>query len=340
MRRLVLFLAIVLVLFTGAAVFDWWVDPFGQVWKPDVLSAARAKNCLVSQELIGDRYWAFKHDVFSHRPTRSFVVGSSRVLKMAAAPGETSFANLGYPGTSPKTILALLRSLTAKPAQTVYIGVEPFWFNANGYNLDVGDLSPWKELEYLLARKTFTRAITLSRESAQLPLHRWRVDELGGKCVLDRFVPAISWRTDGSRVWGFELDPKRFPRFTASPFRGDLATWRNGYYANWQRLDPKRIQTLVDALDLARGRGWNVVGFTPPEPPHMLHVLETDPRLAPQWRMFTETMPKLFRQRGFRWVDTSNGAQLGCKPSDFPDAFHSDARCSALLRYALRSGAG
>ena len=340
MRRLVLFLAIVLVLFTGAAAFDWWVDPFGQVWKPEVLDAARAKHCLVSQELIGDRYWSFKRDVFFHRPTRSFVVGSSRVLKLAARPGETSFANLGYPGTSPATILKLLRSLPARPAQTVYVGVEPFWFNANGYDLNVGDLSWWKELEYLLARKTFTRAVNLSHQSAQLPQHRWRVDDVGGRCVLDRFTPTITWKTDGSRVWGWELDPKRFQKISAGPFRGDLATWRNGYYANWRQLDEARIEKLAAALDLARARGWRVVGFTPPEPPHMLHVLETDPRLAARWRAFLRTMPQLFRQRGFRWVDTSNGVKLGCKPSDFPDAFHSDARCSALLRYALRTAAG
>jgi len=340
MRRLVLFLALPLVLLTGAAAFSWWVDPFGLVWKPSVLDAARESGCLVSQELIGPRYWSFKHDVFSHRPTRSFVVGSSRVLKLAARPGETSFANLGYPGTSPATILKLFRSLPAKPAQTVYVGVEPFWFNANGYDLDVADVSTWKELEYLLARKTFTRAVTMSHESETLPRHRWKRDTLGRNCVLDRFTPSITWRTDGSRVWGWELDPKRFPRFSETPFRGNLRTWRNGYYANWDDLDPQRLQTLSKVLDLAKARGWNVVGFTPPEPPNMLHVLETDPRLAPRWRAFRQAMPQLFRQRGFRWVDTSNGAQLGCKPSDFPDAFHSDARCSVRLRYALRPRAG
>jgi len=330
MRRLVLFLGVVGVLFASAAAFDWWVDPFGQVWKPGVLAEARAGDCLVSQELIGDRYWSFKRDVFFHRPTRSFVVGSSRVLKLAARPGEDGFANLGYPGTAPETILRLFRSLPARPVQTVYLGVEAFWFNAN-YRLPNTNPSRWRVLEYLLARKTFTRAVTLSHESAQLPRRRWRHDEIGGRCVLDRFTATITWRADGSRVWGWELDPGKYPPFAGGAYSGDLAAWRNGYYADWSRLDAGRIRALAAALDLAKARGWHVVGFAPPEPAQALPVLG---RLGP-WRRFRESIPQLFTARGFRWVDTESGARLGCRRADFPDLFHTNARCSELLRRAL-----
>jgi hypothetical protein len=54
------------------------------------------------------------------------------------------------------------------------------------------------------------------------------------------------------------------------------------------------------------------------------------------WHEFLSTVPRLFDERGFTWVDTTSGAKLGCQPADFPDAFHSDARCSALLLRRLR----
>jgi hypothetical protein len=334
MRRLVLFLAITVTVLTGMAVLNWWVDPLGQVWKPDVFAAARADGCLVSEELVGSRYWSFKRDVFFHRPTRTFVVGSSRVLKLTARPGEATFSNLGYPGTAPETILHLFRSLPARPTQTVDLGVEAFWLNAH-YALPETDLGTYKVLEYLLAGSTFHGSWFSVRQEHFLLTHRWKRDALGPYCVLDKFYPALAWKLDGSRVWGFEVDPKRFPKIHGGAFTGNLATWRNGYFDDWTRLDEARLHILGQALALARARGWTVIGFAPPEPPGALRALDTDPRLAPRWREYLAAMPKLFARYGFRWVDTTNGSKLGCRPGDFPDAFHSDARCSALLRAEL-----
>jgi hypothetical protein len=48
-------------------------------------------------------------------------------------------------------------------------------------------------------------------------------------------------------------------------------------------------------------------------------------------------MPQLFHRYGFKWVNTVDGAKLGCTRSDFPDLFHSDARCSRLLVHELVS---
>jgi hypothetical protein len=334
MRKLILFLGIAIVLLSASAAWSWWVDPSGLVWKPDVLAAARKQHCLVSEELIGSRYWSFKRDVFSHRPTRRFVVGSSRVLKMGARPREESFSNLGYPGSSPETILQLFRSLPARPRQTVDLGVEAFWLNKR-YTLPETNPSKFRTLEYLLAWSTFHGDWFSVRQAPFLWTHRWKRDTLGPDCVLDKFLPALAWKVDGSRVWGFELAPKRYPKISAGRFTGDLTKWRNGYYADWHELDPDRINALEQALALARARGWTVVGFAPPEPPAALRLLNGDPRLAPQWHAYLRLMPKLFARYGFRWADTVDGAKLGCRPNDFPDGFHSDARCSQLLRRAL-----
>jgi hypothetical protein len=333
MRRLILFLALPIVLLAAVAALDWWVDPGGLVWKPDVLAAARKQHCLVSEELIGSSYLAFKRSVFFHRPTRAFVVGSSRVLKLSDGP---HFSNLGYPGTAPETILKLFRSLPARPTQTVYVGVEAFWFNPR-YTLPVTDPSTWKILEYLLARATYQGTYTVISQRHHLLTHRWQVETVGGQCILDRFLPSISWRTDGSRVWGWELDPKRFPKFRGGAFTGRLATWRNGYYAGWNTFDVARVHALEQALALARSRHWHVVGFAPPEPPRALYELRSDPRLR-LWNTFERLMPTLFRRYGFRWANTVDGAKLGCRSTDFPDLFHTDARCSAKLLRVLQGG--
>ena len=100
------------------------------------------------------------------------------------------------------------------------------------------------------------------------------------------------------------------------------------------------MHVLEQALALARQRGWHVVGFAPPEPPQYLRLLDTDPRLAPRWRAFLRLMPALFAREGATWAaGISDGRALGCRPSDFPDAFHSDAACSARVRARLDAAA-
>jgi hypothetical protein len=338
MRRLVLFISLALALLAVVAAFDWWVDPYGDVWKPAALADAREGGCLVSQELIGARYYSFKLDVFEHRPTRTFVVGSSRVLKIAAHPGEESFANLGYPGSGPETILKLFRALPARPTQTVYVGVEAFWLN-DGYVLPDTDPSDSNVAEYLLSRSVFEQSVSLSRQAHYIATDRWRRTTVGDECVIGRIYPSIAWRVDGSRVWSWELDPKRYPKFGVTPYTGDLSTWRGGYFADWHSLDERRIRALEQALALARARGWHVVGFAPPEPPHMLRLLGTDPRLAPRWHGFLRLMPRLFARFGFQWVSTEDGRRLGCRPSEFPDAYHTDAACSLRVRNQLDEAA-
>jgi hypothetical protein len=333
MRRLALFLAVVVSLLGAAAAFVWWVDPFGDIDKPGAVAAAMdaSPNCLVSQELVGARYFSFKLDVFHRRPTTRFVVGSSRVLKIQAHPGERTFSNLGFPGSAPETILALFRALPAKPVQTVYVGVDPFWFNSH-YTVPVYRPSAYDVAQYLSSRATFEYAVRYVRQGHFILTHRWRESEVGQSCVIGRLYPSIAWKVDGSRVWSWELDPKTFPGFQAPPYSTDLTTYRNGYYDQWTRLDAGRVHILEQALALARQRGWRVIGFAPPEPPDYFRLLRADPQLAARWREFLQTMPALFAEEGFAWAGLSNGRADGCSASDFPDGFHTDAACSDRVR--------
>ena len=204
--------------------------------------------------------------------------------------------------------------------------MEAFWLN-HAYALPETDPSNYRVLEYLLGRSVFEQSVSLSRQAHYIATHRWRRTTVGGECVIGRIYPSIAWRVDGSRVWSWELDPKRFPKFGVTPYTGDLSTWRNGYFADWRSLDEARVHALDQALALARDRGWHVVGFAPPEPPQMLHVLETDPQVAPRWQRFSGRCRGSSRGTASRGP-TLDGAALGCPRSDFPDGFHSDARCS------------
>ncbi len=186
-----------------------------------------------------------------------------------------------------------------------------------------------------MSRATFEFAFRFAREAHFILTDRWRREEVGTSCVIGRISPTIAWKVDGSRVWSWELDPQRFPKFHAAPYTTDLASLRNGYYDNWTTLDANRLRIMREALDLARRRGWKVIGFAPPEPPQFFRVIRADPRLAARWHEFLRVMPRLFAQEGFTWAGLWNGAALGCTPSDFPDAFHTDAVCSDRLRARL-----
>jgi hypothetical protein len=180
MGRLVAFLGTAAVLLVALAAFNWWVDPFGEFWKPAAVQDARAARpqCLVSHELIGGEYLPFKLDVFRSRPTRTFVTGSSRVLKIGAWPGERTFANLGMPVISPEIVLKELRALPAGRGETVYLGVEAFWLNRNFKGFDV---SPGFEqrARYVLSRSALQESLRIVRRARYVLLHRWRKERVG-----------------------------------------------------------------------------------------------------------------------------------------------------------------
>ena len=341
MVRLLVFLGTAAVLLGANAALNWWVDPFGEFWKPAAVREAREDRppCLVSHEVIGGEYLPFKLDVFRARPTRTFVVGSSRVLKIGSWPGERTFANLGMPVISPEIVLRELRDLPRDaPRQTMYLGVEAFWLNTNFRGFDV---APGFETRarYVFSRSAFQESVKTIQRAPYVLLHRWRKERVGDACVIGRSRPALAWRLDGSRVWSFELDPHTYHP-AIDPFTTDLHTLRTGIYADWTQLSQKRIHALEQVLAFAHARGWRVVGFTPPDGARYLRFFAANPLIGPRWRAFARLMPKLFARYGYRWLDFRDARSIPCRQSDFVDGgYHTDAACSMRMRARLDAAA-
>ena len=341
MARLLVLLGTAAVLLGANAALNWWVDPFGEFWKPAAVREARDSQppCLVSHEVIGGEYLPFKLDVFRARPTRTFVIGSSRVLKIGAWPGERTFANLGMPVISPEIVLRELRALPkSAPRQTMYLGVEAFWLNPSFKGFDV---APGFETRarYVLSRSAFDESLRILRRAPYVLLHRWHKERVGTSCVVGRSRPALAWRLDGSRVWSFELDPKTYHP-AIDPFTTDLHKLRTGIYADWHELSAQRIRSLEQVLAFARARGWTVVGFTPPDGARYLRFFASNAVIGPRWRAFAALMPELFRRYGYRWLDFRDAGSIPCRQSDFVDGgYHTDAACSMRMRRRLDQAA-
>ncbi|TML04548.1 MAG: hypothetical protein E6G36_05760 [Actinobacteria bacterium] len=296
MTRLLVFLGTAAVLLGANAALNWWVDPFGEFWKPAAVRDARAARppCLVSHEVIGGEYLPFKLDVFRSRPTRTFVVGSSRVLKIGSWPGERSFANLGMPVISPEIVLRELRALPANaPQQTIYLGVEAFWLNQSFKGFDVAP-SFETRARYVLSRSAFEESVRILRRAPYVFFDRWRKEQIGTACVIGRSRPALAWKLDGSRVWSFELDPGTYHP-AIDPFTTDLHKLRTGIYADWHELSPKRIRVLGQVLAFARSRGWTVAALlriSADDRTTVARVRGTDAEAVPALRLPLAGLPR------------------------------------------------
>ena len=333
MRLLALFAAVAALLLGAEALVNWWIDPFGSFAKPGAIDAARRSGCLLSQELVGTTYPEYKLALFRRRHTRTFVIGSSRTVKIAAHPGETTFTNMGLPNVSPAVLLGVLRSLRDTPRETMYLGVEAFWLNPSFKGPPRNNW--YDKVRYLLSGNTLRASLRQLRRAPWELVHRWRRVVVGGRCVIGRTDPSIAWKLDGSRLYGYELLPNLYHPY-AGPFTTDLAQLDLGYYDHFDSLSRARLDDLTDALDLAKRRGWRVVGFSLPNPTRYVEVLRTAPEAGPQWRAFTRLMPRLFRSRGFAWLDLSDARSVPCAQDAFADGgFHPDAVCSNAIRRRL-----
>ena len=172
MLRIAFFLATVLAGVAFAGGLDWWMDPFNDRYYPGAVTAAlaaRPQPYLISEQLVGQGATGeFKWDLVRRKQARTIVFGSSRVGRLGAHPGESTFVNLSVPGFDPSEIRSLfshLGSIDHAPI-TIYLGAEDFWFNPSLR----GAYTPWGRdwrgsLELWLSPQTLWGTIHLLRRA-------------------------------------------------------------------------------------------------------------------------------------------------------------------------------
>jgi hypothetical protein len=261
-----LILVFVLSVAAGVALLGfvaWRADPFGDFYDGGVVSAAAASSpaCVISDDLVGPSAWLpFKFELARRGQPRTVVVGTSRVLKMEARPGESGFANLGLPATTPGELESYFAEIHAQdPGRlTVFVGADYFWFNAAWLqSFSSGSSDTWGKIRALLTRQRL--GASLSRLASYPPLlwRRWhRVDVLPG-CGLDRARRLAdgkvqAWRVDGALDYPWELVPK--PAYQPADDYGrdlaptDPAHFGGGYSHNYSALDQDRVEQLGASL--------------------------------------------------------------------------------------------
>ena len=341
---------IVLFASTGAALLalvalDWWVDPLAEHYRSGVVSEAFAASphCNVSTAVLSDTTWpAFKLDLFTRRRTTTIVSGSSRVWKIGPLPGERGFTNVGLPGMSVTSVPILFRRLhELAPGRhlRVYLGVEPFWFTIPDRSSNFARTTLRERLRLVASGETLRATLKqLVHHPADLvdPPSRRTPSRLAtpAGCVLDEggavhSGTANAWAMDGTFLYNYELTGAAPGR--KDFLRGDFTRMRGS------TLDPASVGDVQQALALARQYGWSVVGFTAPFSHDTIVRLERDPGGAALLRVYRRTMPTLFSDAGFPYLDLSDARSVPCTDEQFlrHDGAHADAACAAKVRRRL-----
>src|SRR5207244_11492125 len=85
----------------------------------------------------------------------------------------------------------------------------------------------------------------------------------------------------------------------------------NGFLG--RALDQGRLAALRDALGVARGYGWNVIGVALPFGSEWVRRLQRTPATRDVFTQFRRTMPGLFARSGFRFLDLSAVRSVPCQ---------------------------
>ncbi len=350
MARVAVFLATVAAVLAGIAALDWWIDPYLDRYDAAPLAAAlgRSPQCFVGLDMFSSRAWpALKLDLFRRRDAHVVVVGTSRAGKIEANPGERGFANLLVPGTGPDTLAPLFRRLHAQGHGhlTVYIGVEPFWFG-RGWKTQVSFTHSYaRSAKYLLSGQTLTGTLHELRRTPGVIRHpralrAWAVYRgRHGVCVVSRGNSVLAgavdaWAPDGGLWYNEEVTG-------AGPTHGVpiVEVLFSGFLG--RALDRGRVAALQDALALARGYGWNVVGVALPFGSEWVRLLQRTAATRDVFTQFRRAMPGLFARSGFRFLDLSDVRRVPCPDHAFShdDGGHPNAACGRKIRRLLDAAA-
>jgi hypothetical protein len=333
------------------AYVDWRLDPFGDRYHADVVVAAldRPAPCYVAWEVIGEQAWpAYKLDLFRRRHADVAVIGTSRVAKIGAWPGEERFVNLGVPGTGAESLPGLFARLHAEHSGrlVVYLGTDAFWFGPGWRTKAWFDVSHLRDLKYLLSGQTLRSSLDVLRHAPGSLLHpaalrAFEIDRRDGTCVVDRGNSVFggasnAWAPDGRLYFQYELiHSPQIPR------KGSLVSLYHPFYKG-RSLDRGHLDALENALARARRYGWTVIGFQAPISTRGIRRLEADPTTRVLFRRFRAQIPGVFELYGFRFLDLTSVHAVGCSESDFSfdDDGHPDVSCGMRVRRALDHAAG
>jgi hypothetical protein len=336
MRLLVLFLVTGAACLGAVAALNWWVDPFGEFWKPGAVRAAEQARprCLISRDLFGSAQLPFKLGLFRSRPTRTIVLGTSRAATIGAKPGESSFTNLALLAGHLEDALWLMERMPAQPRQTIYLGVEVHWFKPT---LGVHDYAPGglARAKYLLSWDTLSASVRLLWHEPDAGYRRWRVNRVGARCVIGHGEVSDAWAADGTFVWREQLQqpPAPVPALTVDDVKAT-------FYADYSRFTPHELDVLARLLAFARQRHWALVGFATPFPPSWVRALESTPGVGAAWAEFGRVLPRVFRRYGYPWLDLRDARSIPCGPREFIDGgFHADRACAMRIRARLDAAA-
>jgi hypothetical protein len=350
MRLVALFLGIVAAALLVIAGLNRWVDPFGEYYDRRAFAEAveGPHPCLIAQSLIGRAWLPFKEQIVRWRDADTVVVGTSRVMGIHSRDGERRFANLGLANVGVQDLVRLferLQKVRPEPL-TVYLGVEPFWFNRSWPPTPI-ETDLLGEVRYLLARNGLRESVSRVLDSPQnLGRVRWEERRVGDRCVLDRKDLVASgqdhaWDVDGSIHTSSELTGRATRALTDR--RSDaLPGHLDFYYRDWRELDRGLLRDLEAALALAESYGWRVVGFAVPYSARFVERLSTAPGVGDGWREYAAVVPALMARYGFPFIDLRDVRDVPCGEDDFAydnDGWHPSRACSMRVRDYLEAAA-
>jgi hypothetical protein len=254
-RRTLLIGGVVLAIVAGVAALNRVVDPKDEFYSGDALTAALASRCLLADDVVHARSYAeLKHDLFTRSRATRVVLASDTV----ARPG----LDLGYPGFGTEDLRDTMQFLSrASDAKLrVVVATAPAWFDPQRPASSSHD-SGLAKLGYLVSPWTLASTLDLMRRSRTLAFSGWKKEPLEGSCVIDRGSPLPAFRRDGTFTG-------REPQHMAS----DTFVF-------------DRLTAVDDALTLAAGRGWRVVGVS----------------ALPGSAVYRTELKALFAKHGYRW---------------------------------------
>jgi hypothetical protein len=348
MQRIAIFLGTIAVSLAGVAGLNWWMDPLADQYHARFLSQALAQNppCSISWAVLRPRSWgAYKLDLAKRTPVRTAVVGTSRVAKISAWPGEHGFVNLGSPGLGAQSLpdlFARVHGMHPGPL-VMYVDADIFWFGTGWRTATWFNTSRLRDLKYLLAPSTTVATIRLLRYAPGAVRHPQQVlyteiDRRGGRCMVDRGNTvyggsSAAWAPDGSVFFAAELQGRRIP---GAPLIDLLRPEVVG-----TRMTPSAVSALDRALVAARSYGWTVVGFAPPFSPTLVRRLGSESETRDLYHDYQGRVATLFERHGFRFLNLTDIRSIPCSPHDFSpdDGGHPDIPCSHRIRRKLDAAA-